>query len=644
MKKFFRRSHSAQYLFYLALVVSFLIFGAASSWAIVVTTTADDGTGSLREAIIAANADHLSPNTITFDPTVFPPTTPCAAPYIPLPPPPHDYFGPYGPNVAVPAPGTIVLTSQLPIMTGNGDSIDGTGACVVIDGRNVPTLAGLRVRARDVTIQGLTFQNFIGNDAVLVDARDSITEVTGVLIRSNQFYRNRRAVRVTGGEGTMAHKTVRATVSLNTIQDVESGISVQGNDTDDIGPGNRVDALVGNNLVQGTFTPVAGVRGDGINISGGTNRGSNNEVNVTVGFNTVRDVVDDGITAGGCGRDDTGSNNFVQVTITSNTVAYFVNGRAPEGIVNDGIIVFGSGGESAAISNCKDNTVRFLVSTNTVNGFPNSNIRITGGDEGTSGNDVAGDVLANTVMNSGGNTSTPNIDGNGIQVSGGSGTTNMVHNINICGNGSQRNFNRGISISGGSGTGNLVENINICGGNTVRSNGSDGIVILGGSGPNNIVTNINVVENDLSENDDGIFVSGGDSSINTVVSNVSITGNQSNRNLRDGIRVSRGDATNIVLLSGITNNTFSRNAREGIGISSNVPGAGNTPISGNRCDSNGEDGIDINSDGYSLSNNTCNGNTADGINALGTGIGGNLNDGGNRARRNAACNEPNFCF
>jgi hypothetical protein len=71
MKKFVRRSRSAQYLFHFALVFSFLTFGAASSWAIVVTTTADSGNGSLRAAIGAANTDGV-PTTITFDPFVFP--------------------------------------------------------------------------------------------------------------------------------------------------------------------------------------------------------------------------------------------------------------------------------------------------------------------------------------------------------------------------------------------------------------------------------------------------------------------------------------------------------------------------------------------------------------------------------------------
>src|SRR5262245_12144129 len=171
MKKFLGRSHSAQYFFHFAMVFNFLIFGAASSWAIVVTSTADSGAGSLREAITAANSDGV-PTTITFDPTVFPPQL----------------------------PGIIVLTTTaLPNLMGTGDIIDGTGAGVVLDGTNLPTAAGLRVRASNVTIQNLTFNNFSGNDGVVVEGRDATPVVTGVMIVGNTFINNLRAVRIDGG-------------------------------------------------------------------------------------------------------------------------------------------------------------------------------------------------------------------------------------------------------------------------------------------------------------------------------------------------------------------------------------------------------------------------------------------------------------
>src|SRR5262245_40200165 len=122
MKKFLGRSHSPQ-KFSTCLAFSFLLFGAASSWAqtIVVTNTNDSGPGSLRDAITTATAT-AGGQTIIFNPVVFPLATPCAAPFL-------DQS-----NVGTPrAPGTITLASQLPFMTGPGDSIDGSGTCVVLD-------------------------------------------------------------------------------------------------------------------------------------------------------------------------------------------------------------------------------------------------------------------------------------------------------------------------------------------------------------------------------------------------------------------------------------------------------------------------------------------------------------------------------
>jgi hypothetical protein len=142
MKKRFRRSSMAQYLFHLALVFSFLVLGAASSWAIVVTSTNNSGAGSLRQAIIDANADGVA-TLITFNLAVFPP--------------------PPG------APGTIFLTSQLPALTGAGDTIDATGAGVVIDGSAlVAPDRGITVRRSNITVRGLTVQNFPG-DGIRVD-------------------------------------------------------------------------------------------------------------------------------------------------------------------------------------------------------------------------------------------------------------------------------------------------------------------------------------------------------------------------------------------------------------------------------------------------------------------------------------------
>jgi parallel beta-helix repeat protein len=98
----------------------------------------------------------------------------------------------------------------------------------------------------------------------------------------------------------------------------------------------------------------------------------------------------------------------------------------------------------------------------------------------------------------------------------------------------------------------------------------------------------------------------------------------------------------MISLAGVTNNTANSNVNDGIFISDNIPGSGTTPISGNRADGNGADGIQIsstNSTGYVLSNNTASRNrTGRGITAPG-----NTDGGGNKATQNASCNTPG-CF
>jgi hypothetical protein len=68
-------------IFVSLLSLGLIASASVSSAQIVVTTLADNGTGSLRQAIMDANGDGTA-TTITFDPTVFPPTSPCQAPFL----------------------------------------------------------------------------------------------------------------------------------------------------------------------------------------------------------------------------------------------------------------------------------------------------------------------------------------------------------------------------------------------------------------------------------------------------------------------------------------------------------------------------------------------------------------------------------
>jgi len=577
-----------------------LTLAVTPAWAqvLLVTNVNDSGAGSLRAAITAANGDGVA-TAIKFDPSVFPP-------------PPA-------------LPGVIAPLTALPNLTGPGDTIDGTGNGVVLDGVNLAAAAaaGFRVRASNYTIQGVTFNNFGGNDAIVVEGRNATPVVTGVMLAANSFRNNFRAMRVDGGTQNN-NTTVNASIVGNTLIDNFRGIVVLGNVTGGDG-GNTVSAFIDSNTIKGTqIEPLVG--GDGIGIGGANGIGSGNTVTATVSNNTLNDIPDDGVAVFGCGGGATGANNSVNAVITGNVIRY-KNDNSPSNFLNQGIVITGAAGESDDISFCSGNSIVFEVSNNNVDGFKNNNITVSGGDEGTANNDVTGVIVGNTATNSLGNPGGSNVGGTGINVSGGTGTGHVVHDILVSGNKVSGNPRRGISVTGGGdgSDGSTVTRI------TVSSNTVDG------KPPKSPQYQPPIVP---AADQDGILVSGGANAVNSVLSGISVDGNIVKNNVRGGIRVSQGDVSNQVAISGITDNITTENGEDGISIRAGVPGLGTTPISGNQSNSNGQDGIDVNSSGYSLSNNSSNRNTGDGINA----VVGNPNSGGNSGRRNGACNQPAFCF
>jgi fibronectin-binding autotransporter adhesin len=570
-----------------------ILASASPSWAqIVVTTLADTGPGSLRAAIASANGN-AGADVITFDPVIFPP-------------PPA-------------APGVILLQSPLPNLNGTGDTIDGTGAGVILDGSNTPTspaTVGLRVRRSDVTIRGLTIQNFPG-DGIRVETPPpptTFTTVTGVVIDDNNLFANgSRGIRVTGGQGPTTAggagggKTVAASITNNTVVDnVVGQILIIGNlnSTDDFG-GHNVTAIIDGNTVRRSHQQfvAGGPGGTGIDISGGTGVGSNNVVTATISNNSIHRNFDHGIRVPGCSTGgSSGSNNTIYATIINNSVRENgFNGNPTSS--RDGILVEGAVGDAADTTACAGNTVRFNIAGNDFGGNRSRNISVSGGTG--SGHDLQGVISGNTAKNT--------VDGNGINVSGGLGANNHIHDVTVSENQVSDSFNNGISVSGGTGTINAT------------------------------VNNIAVLSNHVFNNGNhGIVASGGTDTLNAAITGIRIDGNRSTGNGNRGIQASTGSTNGAVnptvSLVGITDNTSSSNADNGIFIGSGVPGSGATPVSGNRADRNGVDGIRVSSTGYVLSNNTASRNAGAGISALG-----NTNGGGNKATQNASCNTPG-CF
>ena len=158
-----RRPKSGQFIF--IGVLSLLLTSASPSWAqIVVTTNNDSGPGSLRQAIVDANANP-APDVITFVPGLV------IRLKMPLP----DLEG-------------------IPDSEGKNDTIDGTGAAVVLDGQDLPSgcelflpshCMGLAVRRSGITVRGLTIQNFLRGGGILVEPTSDAPVVKGVVIDNN---------------------------------------------------------------------------------------------------------------------------------------------------------------------------------------------------------------------------------------------------------------------------------------------------------------------------------------------------------------------------------------------------------------------------------------------------------------------------
>jgi len=112
---------------------------------IVVTSTADSGVGTLRQALLdAQNSD-----TITFDTAVFPPS----------------------------APATTYLTSPLPGIGQGNLTIDASNAGVILDGGNIAQetrAIGLQIGSNGNVIRGLQIVNFSGNGIELRGQNNTI--------------------------------------------------------------------------------------------------------------------------------------------------------------------------------------------------------------------------------------------------------------------------------------------------------------------------------------------------------------------------------------------------------------------------------------------------------------------------------------
>ena len=537
-------AHAGYALLVILLAVLSLFFAVGPSMAhaatLSVITAADTGAGSLRQAIIDANTG-VGPDTITFD-------------------------------TGKPGKCTffINLTSQLPVLTDDGTTIDGTECNVTIDGSALPnaTDEGLRVRASDSVILGLTIQNF-PEDGMRIQPNGGGTgpAVTGVVINGNTFTGNLDALRVSGGVGPS--NIVEAIIEENTLtQNRDDGMFVIGSNGNLTDGGNDVTVRIRNNTIIGSLGVVtAGLRtGDGIRVLGGagsSGRGPNggNTVHAFISGNTVRDNADDGILVAGSGT-GAASNHIVHAEITGNDID---NTGAPEATLANGVVI--RGGSTAPLDNLfggKNNNISFLISNNTIDQSKDAGIFVPAGLGIL--NDVSGTISENKLERNG---------SSGINVNGAGGSFNTIHNISILNNVVERNGDHGLLVFGGNGSNNTLSGINVDG-NTFKLNEAHGIALIK-AGINNIISLIGITNNRTSQNKrDGIFVQLGVPGSGATP----ISGNEVIANREDGI-----DLNDIGYV--VSDNEVRGNTGAGIDAVGNTDGGGNIAVGNGSCNAPG---------------------------------------------------------
>ncbi len=229
-----------------------LAAGAQAQDTFTVTTLEDSGAGSLRAAIVDANASTAATKTISFD---------------------------------VDANGTITLLSDLPEIA-DGVTIDGrTATNLTIDGSNAAVSRIFRVGSETTTLRDLSLENApleIATDAELsfnlgVDKQfDDVITDGGKLVKEGQATLTLRGANdYTGGTDVKAGTLRGDTTSLQGDIDLSSGASLAFDQTDD---GVYAGAITGQGAVQKTGTGEVHLTGGntyagGMTISGGSIRG-----------------------------------------------------------------------------------------------------------------------------------------------------------------------------------------------------------------------------------------------------------------------------------------------------------------------------------------------------------------------------------
>lgn len=207
---------------------------------IVVTSTADSGPGTLRQALLDAQAG----DTITFDPAVFPPD----------------------------APATIYVTSELPYISQGNLMVDASNAGVILNGRELPGdvwTPGLEINSNGNTIQGLQIVNFFPGAGISLSGGAQYNTVGGDhSIGAGPIGQGNLV-----GNGDIGIRICDAGTSFNTITSNLIGTDVTGQEPWGNAIGINVEYGPTNNTI-GPDNVIAYNKGHGIAILGSSSSGN----------------------------------------------------------------------------------------------------------------------------------------------------------------------------------------------------------------------------------------------------------------------------------------------------------------------------------------------------------------------------------
>jgi hypothetical protein len=508
-----------------------------------VTNALDAGPGSLRQAIIDANAN--APGTIDV----------------------ISFNIGAGMRTITPSRSgsTTTTNGALPDIT-SPVVIDGSAPAsfptqvIELNGQFAPSGSnGFRITAGASTVRNLTINRFSGNGIELATGGNNViegckigTDVTGTTDLGN------------GDDGVDLNASSNNRIGGTTAAG-RNLISGNNSDGVDIGPGSGSNQVLGNYIgVRASGTAALGNSGEGVRINGAGNN--------TIGgpASDARNVIS--------GNGNTGvriSGTFATGNLVRfNYIGTDASGTADLGNGGDGVSILSASGEGLT-----GNVIGGPDMGNLISGNNDDGVDITGANAAL--NRVEGNTIG---LAQGGNAALPNGtagasgSGAGVEING--AHDNTIGGITAgAGNVISGNLDDGIHIEGTGANNNLIQGNRIgtnSGGTVAVGNGNDGVHIRGAF--NTVGGTATTAPNVISGNaDDGIEVQGSAATGNVIQGNyvgTDVTGTSAVGNGSDAVEIQGALNTQIGGTNAGARNVLAGNASDGIEVFADAGGPG----------------------------------------------------------------------